>query len=103
QMSLGEAANTKVQLETKSFTTKTGFVTPTTDTPDAEDIIKPNNGKLTLKIAAAINTAEIYDKAATVPQFNLAYTLQPVDENGKYVTAANAYVGNDAAEAGYKA
>ncbi|MEG2833190.1 MAG: hypothetical protein RR859_03375 [Ruthenibacterium sp.] len=103
KMSLGTGA-TLVQLAIKNFTTDTvGFIAPKDVKPLATSVIAAGDIPLALAINAEIATQFTYAKAATVPQFNLAYTLQPVDENGKYVTAANAYVGNVVAEAGYKA
>ncbi|MEG3074059.1 MAG: hypothetical protein RR867_07560, partial [Ruthenibacterium sp.] len=104
KMSLGTGA-TLVQLAIKNFTTDTvGFIAPKDVKPATTSVIAAGvNNTLALAINAEIATQFTYAKAATVPQFNLAYTLQPVDENGNYVTAASTYVGNVVAEAGYKA
>ncbi|MEG1407729.1 MAG: hypothetical protein RSD23_07710, partial [Ruthenibacterium sp.] len=103
KMSLGTGA-TLVPLTVKNFTTETvGFIAPKNMKPKPTSVIAAvlNNNTLPLEITAEIATQFTYAKAATVPQFNLAYTLQPVDENGNYVTAASTYVGDIATEAGY--
>ncbi|MEG1926911.1 MAG: hypothetical protein RR415_14325 [Ruthenibacterium sp.] len=104
KMSLGTGA-TLVQLAIKNFTADTvGFIAPKDVKPATTSVIAAGvNNTLALAINAEIDAQFTYAKAATVPQFNLAYTLQPVDENGNYVTAASTYVGNVVAEAGYKA
>ncbi|MEF9915878.1 MAG: hypothetical protein RR275_00560 [Lachnospiraceae bacterium] len=105
-MSLGSTDNL-LNLEAKTFDTTTGFITAATSTSPvkANAQIAPNDGKLPLDIAATIKKDEVYAKSAAAAQINLAYTLQPLDKDGKFVVAdsVSAYVGNIRTDAGYPA
>ncbi|MEG0154584.1 MAG: hypothetical protein RR678_04255 [Lachnospiraceae bacterium] len=103
-MSLGTGDNL-TDLAVQTFDKTEGFITAASSTNAVKSNaqITPNNGVLPLEIAAAINTGEVYDKKATVPQIKLAYTLQPIGADGKFITkeSVKAYVGDTPADAVY--